>query len=308
MQRRKMTKSIIIFLVFFAIGTFLWLTKGNLFYLFNFTYIGLSVSIGAVLNSILSSEKKMWSRKITQLMIGVYLLGVLGFLGHENMQIEGFFFYLLLGSFTGPVIHYFIAKIFGTLLFGRAYCGWACWTIMITDFLPWMKPQKGRLKYWGIFRYLHFLGVLFLILILWMFFRVNDHEYISFILFKCLIIGNLTYYAIAIILATILKDNRAFCKYACPIPVLMKFGTPFSVWKIKIEKNKCTECRLCEKTCPMNIKLLVYMKSNKRIASTECIACQQCVNICPENAVQYTKGFDFEIKQYINYNHIKKSE
>ncbi len=304
--KKKLAKSIIIFLIFLAIGVFLWQAKGNMFYLFNFGYIGLSISLGTALNRILSREKKIWSRKISQLMIGVYLLGLLGFLGHENMQIEGFFFYLLAGSFSGPVIHYFVAKIMGTVLFGRGYCGWACWTIMIIDFLPWMKPKKGRLKYWGIVRYLHFFGVLSLILILWYFFKVNDTKNTSLILFKWLIIGNLTYYSIAIILAAVLKDNRAFCKYVCPIPVFMKIGTPFSIWKIKIEKGKCTECRLCEKNCPMNVNLLGYMKTHKRIASTECIACQQCVNICPENAIQYTKGFDLILKEYINYHNTQK--
>ncbi len=304
--KRKLAKSIFIFLVFLAIGLFLWLAKGTLFYLFNFGYIGLSVSLGTALNGILPRDKKMWSRKITQLMIGIYLLGVLGFFGHENMQIEGFFFYLLAGIFSGPVIHYFVAKIFGTLLFGRGYCGWACWTMMVTDLLPWMKPKKGRLRYWGMVRYVHFFGVLSLVLVLWYSFQANDTRNISMMLFKWLIIGNLTYYSIAIILAAVFKDNRAFCKYACPIPVLMKLGAPFSIWKIKIEKDKCTECRLCEKNCPMNVKLLGYMKTNKRVASTECIACQQCVNICPKNAIRYTKGFDLELKGYINYNNVQK--
>jgi len=299
--KKKWVKSMIIFLVFLAIGAILWQTKGNLFYLFNFGFIGFSVSLGSAIFGILPREKKMWGRKISQLLIGVYLLGVLGFLGHENMQIEGFFFYLLAGAFSGPVIHYLVAKVAGTVLFGRGYCGWACWTMMIVDFLPWAKPQKGRLKYWGIVRYLHFFAVLSLILILWFFFRINNAENYSLILFKWLIIGNLAYYSIALILAAVLKDNRAFCKYVCPIPVLMKIGTPFSIWKIKIEKDKCTGCKLCEKNCPMDVQLLAYMKAGQRIASSECIACQQCVNICPENVVQFTKGFDFELKQHLNY-------
>lgn len=42
-----------------------------------------------------------------------------GMLSHENMQIEGFWYYLFLGSFEAATIYYAVAKIFGPLLLGR---------------------------------------------------------------------------------------------------------------------------------------------------------------------------------------------
>lgn len=59
----------------------------------------------------------------------------LGFLCRENMQIEGFWYYLFLGVFEAATIHYVVAKIFGPLLFGRGWCGYACWTAMVLDLL-----------------------------------------------------------------------------------------------------------------------------------------------------------------------------
>ena len=50
------------------------------------------------------------------------------------MQIEGFLYYLFTGVFEAATIHYAIAKIFGPLLFGRGWCGYACWTAMVLDF------------------------------------------------------------------------------------------------------------------------------------------------------------------------------
>jgi len=85
-------------------------------------------------------------------------LGYLGFIQHENMQIEGFFFYLFAGIFVAAVLHYFIAKIIGPLIFGRGYCGWGCWTARIPDFLPWKKPG-GRIRNAGIIRYVHSITV-----------------------------------------------------------------------------------------------------------------------------------------------------
>ena len=59
------------------------------------------------------------------------------------MQIEGFFFYLLAGFYAGSVIHYLVAKIVGPLVFNRGWCGWACWTAMVLDLLPYKRNKRG---------------------------------------------------------------------------------------------------------------------------------------------------------------------
>ena len=68
----------------------------------------------------------------------------LGLILQENMQLSGFFFYLFLGVFQAAVIHYLIAKIGGILLFGCGWCGYACWTGMILDVLPYKIPKSHK--------------------------------------------------------------------------------------------------------------------------------------------------------------------
>ena len=46
--------------------------------------------------------------------------------------------------FEAATIPYAVAKIFGPLLFGRGWCGYACWTAMVLDFLPYKQPQSPR--------------------------------------------------------------------------------------------------------------------------------------------------------------------
>ncbi len=99
-----------------------------------------------------------------------------------------------------------------------------------------------------------------------------------------LAVGNALYHVVGITLAAVLKDNRAFCKYVCPIPVLQKIGARFALWKMEIDPEKCTDCGLCEKNCPMNIKLLEYKQANQRILSTECVLCFTCGNVCLQSA------------------------
>lgn len=129
---KKYLPSIVMLAIFESIAVSLWLTKDNIFYLFNFSYIGISIALGLAL---LAGEKR-YARNVAQFLVGSYLLVYLGIICGENMQIEGFWYYLFMGVFEAATIHYAVAKIFGPFLFGRGWCGYACWTAMIIDLLP----------------------------------------------------------------------------------------------------------------------------------------------------------------------------
>lgn len=102
-------------------------------------------------------------------------------------------------------------------------------------------------------------------------------------MFWAFIAGNVIYYAIGIILAYAFKDNRAFCKYICPITVFLKPMSYFSLLRIKCDKDKCISCGKCKKVCPMNVD--VTDNSRKRLNGTECILCMECVKNCPKDAL-----------------------
>ncbi len=114
MKIKKFLPPLVMWLVFETIAVTLWFSLDNIFYLFNFSYIGTAIAIGLVLYG----QKKKYARNIVQFAVGLYMLVYLGFLCRENMQIEGFWYYLFLGVFEAATIHYVIAKIFGPLLFG----------------------------------------------------------------------------------------------------------------------------------------------------------------------------------------------
>lgn len=252
----------------------LWLAKDNLFYLINFSYIGLSVSLGIFL----FIRKYPHARRIVQLLVGLYMLVYLGLVCRENMQIEGFWYYLFTGVFEAATIHYAVAKIFGPLIFGRGWCGYACWTAMVLDFLPYKVPKQPRKKI-GWIRYLTFAASLIFVAGLFMA-HVTDMEEV---MFRAFMIGNAAYYAAGIILAYVFQDNRAFCKYICPVTVFMKPMSYFSLLRIRCDKSKCVSCGKCRQVCPMNVDMTD--NSRKRKNGTECILCMECVKNCPKNAL-----------------------
>lgn len=265
---------VIMLAIFEAVAIALWLIMENTFYLLNFSYIGISIALG----SFLFSRHYKHARRVTQLLVGLYMLVYLGFICNENMQIEGFWYYLFNGVFEAAAIHYAVAKILGPLLFGRGWCGYACWTAMILDFLPYKEPQQPR-KQMGWIRYITFTLSLVFVASLFLA-RARNMERIMFWAF---IIGNTLYYVIGVILAFIFKDNRAFCKYICPITVFLKPMSYFSLLRIKCDKSKCISCGKCKRVCPMNVDMTD--NSRKRANGTECILCLECIRSCPENAL-----------------------
>lgn len=267
-------KAIIIWVFFELVAVILYLTTKNLFYLLNFSYIGTCITVG----SYLYMNNIKYARNVVQFAVGLYMLIYLGIISNENMQIEGFWYYLFLGVFEAAVIHYLVAKIIGPIIFGRGWCGYACWTGMILDLLPYKIP-KGKRKKLGFIRYITFSLSFIFVAILFIF----KFDNLSNIMFWAFIIGNVIYYITGISLAFIFKDNRAFCKYICPITIFLKPASYFALIRVKRDKDKCINCKKCIKSCPMNVDMLD--NSRKRKNATECILCNNCVRNCPKKAL-----------------------
>ena len=271
---KKYGVPLILWLLFEAVAVALWLTLDNLFYLFNFSYIGTCLVLGIFL----CARKVKYARHLVQFAVGLYMLVYLGVLSRENMQIEGFWYYLFLGVFEAAVIHYAVAKIFGPLLFGRGWCGYACWTAMVLDLLPYPTPRGPR-KRLGFVRYLVFAASLLFVAALFALHVPNLEE----IMYWSFLGGNLLYYGVGIALALVLKDNRAFCKYVCPVAVFLKPASYFSLLRVKNDRSRCVHCGTCVRLCPMNVDVL--SNSRNRANGTECILCLKCVEECPQNAL-----------------------
>ena len=271
---KKYAVPLLLFAVFETVALTLWLTKDNLFYLFNFTYIGAAIALGVFLYI----RKYRHARRVVQLSVGLYMLVYLGLICGENMQIEGFWYYLFTGVFEAATIHYAVAKIFGPLLFGRGWCGYACWTAMVLDLLPYKTPAQPR-RGKGRLRYLFFALSLLFVAGLFLCPGIDRPQ----VMFWAFIIGNVLYYAMGIALAFVYKDDRAFCKYLCPVTVFLKPMSYFSLLRVRCDAEKCIGCGKCARVCPMDVDVTDNARSRKN--GTECILCMECVKNCPTKAL-----------------------
>ena len=95
-------------------------------------------------------------------------------------------------------------------------------------------------------------------------------------------IGFLYYWKATILAITLLLSiviYRPFCKYICPLGAIYSFFNPISVFKYRLDKDKCVKCGKCKKVCGMNINPV------ENCNHLECIRCGRCKKVCPVKAI-----------------------
>jgi ferredoxin-type protein NapH len=274
------------FLIGLAVATLLYMTIGWWGFWAIFPWIGFSISTGIFLRSRFKGKKKIIGRKVASLMILPCMLISMPIINNENFQLEGVALIVMVGFFSKGFIHYAIAKIFGPLIWGRGFCGWACWTAAILDWLPVQKKKKQINPQ---YKNIRFIALLISLLIpYYLVFVLNYDVRADYLGQKEMIwmfTGNLLYYAIGIPLAFVLNDQRAFCKYVCPVSLVMIPTRKLSLINIKPTANECIECGACNKICPMDIDVMSYISNHKKIRHAECILCDDCTAVCPVQAM-----------------------
>ena len=89
------------------------------------------------------------------------------------------------------------------------------------------------------------------------------------------------------------QGGRGFCNFFCPVGALQSFvhslGSKLSfTWKLAIQTDKCVQCGLCVKKCPMTC---MHLSGNAVQANIHhCILCMECVVHCPCQAITYGQG------------------
>ena len=77
-------------------------------------------------------------------------LGILMFslVDAVNLDLDGFFELLILGTAGVAIGHTMVTTIIGPLIFGRILCGWGCWRAMVLERLPVGKGSGRRRGVW----------------------------------------------------------------------------------------------------------------------------------------------------------------
>lgn len=83
--------------------------------------------------------------------------------------------------------------------------------------------------------------------------------------------------AVTIVLSVIIY--RPFCKYICPLGAVYSVFNPISVFRYRVEEEKCVHCGVCADVCQMQVNPV------KNANHPECIRCGRCKKACPTGAI-----------------------
>jgi len=105
------------------------------------------------------------------------------------------------------------------------------------------------------------------------------------------VIGVLFFWKLGILIFIVLLSIvifRPFCKYICPLGAIYAMFNKVSLFRYRVSKEKCVDCKVCNKACEMNIS--PYTQTNH----PECIRCGDCKKACKFGAI--TSGFKLKGK------------
>ena len=94
---------------------------------------------------------------------------------------------------------------------------------------------------------------------------------------------------IVIVLCAVLW-GREYCNTVCPVGTTLSLVSRWSLFKVRIDTDKCCSCHLCEKGC----KAHCIDIDHKEIDYSRCVDCFDCIGTCRRGAISYRFGAPFK--------------
>ncbi len=189
------------------------------------------------------------------------------------------------------------------ILFGRMICGWLCPFGFIQELLHKIKtPKIKKNAVTRILSYLKYVILVFFVFIVPIMYALRNVPMPGFCKYICPAgtleggIGLLSnkvnagelarlgplftwkFMLMVSILLGCIFIFRLFCRFLCPLGALYALFNRFSVFGIKLNRDKCVDCNRCISHCEMDIH---------HVGDPECINCGECVAVCPTNAIEW---------------------
>jgi len=195
-----------------------------------------------------------------------------------------------------------------TLIFGRVFCSWICPMGILNQWVSHLFNKRRPVDdyrinaYRPLFRIKYYVLTVLLVLALFGSLQIGLFDPIALITrtFAVSVFpavqyagGNLyikqpVFYGgllVSGILIIILFANRFlsrfWCRVLCPLGALLGILSSRSVFRIRRDVEKCTDCqkclRFCHGACDPHLEL----------RTSECVGCMNCIEDCPEGALHY---------------------
>lgn len=180
------------------------------------------------------------------------------------------------------------ALFWSVLVVGVFFCGWVC---PFGTAQEWLGKIARKLKLprfrppWSVQKYLQFSRYIWAVLIFWMgvhFSFLSARFYFEDNLFHQMLTWT-SALTLIFFLGLSLFIDRPFCNYFCMKGAVD--GVMGSVRPVGIRRNDkaCIHCHLCEKVCPMNVRV----EHTRFVRHPNCINCMNCLTNCPTQCLKF---------------------
>jgi len=194
-----------------------------------------------------------------------------------------------------PRLIAFCIFLLTVVLANKFICSWGCQVGTLQDFIFRLnRDSKDRKGLFGQIKVpfiisnsirIVFFAVLTVVAFLWAFDIVEPVD--PFRIFKPQVIGIAGGIFLGLILIASLFVYRPWCHFFCPFGLVGWLAEKISVFKIKVDYNKCISCQACVKACPSTV-MEAILKQDKVIP--DCFSCGNCIESCPVDAISFAKG------------------
>ncbi len=108
-----------------------------------------------------------------------------------------------------------------------------------------------------------------------------------FKIFKPQMLGLVGMAFVGVTLVSSLFTWRPWCHCLCPFGLVGWAAEKVSVFKVRVDYDKCIACGACEKACPSTV-MGAILRRDRTIP--DCFACGTCMETCPAKAISFKAG------------------
>jgi polyferredoxin len=88
-----------------------------------------------------------------------------------------------------------------------------------------------------------------------------------------------------VVVLPILSRRRIQCGLFCPFGAMQSFFNKINIFEVRIDPEKCSQCKKCIRECPTFSLDENSLESGKPLMT--CTRCAHCIDTCPQEAISY---------------------
>jgi ferredoxin-type protein NapH len=88
-----------------------------------------------------------------------------------------------------------------------------------------------------------------------------------------------------VVVLPLLTRRRIQCGLFCPFGALQSLLNKINVFEVRIDPEKCSQCKRCIRECPTFSLNEGSLESGKPLIT--CTKCARCIDVCPKNAISF---------------------